>query len=66
MFQVALKTDDVDQLRDSADYIAFNSVDQLERFGSVRGVREASPGDIARIPGFSDTLAARILTYLGR
>jgi excinuclease ABC subunit C len=38
----------------------------LQRFGSVRGVREASPGDIARIPGFSDTLAARISTYLGR
>lgn len=37
----------------------------LQRFGSVRGVRGASPGDIARIPGFSDTLAARILTYLG-
>lgn len=38
----------------------------LQRFGSVRGVRDASPGDIARIPGFSGTLAARILTYLGR
>ena len=38
----------------------------LQRFGSVRGVRDASPADIARIPGFSDTLAARILTYLGR
>lgn len=38
----------------------------LQRFGSVRGVKEASPGDIARIPGFSDTLAARVLTYLGR
>ncbi|GMR12874.1 MAG: excinuclease ABC subunit UvrC [Gemmatimonadota bacterium] len=37
----------------------------LKRFGSVRGVREASPGDIARIPGISDVLAARILTYLG-
>ncbi len=38
----------------------------LQRFGSLRGVRDASPGDIARIPGFGDTLAARILTYLGR
>jgi len=38
----------------------------LQRFGSVRGVRDASPADIARIPGFSDMLAARILTYLGR
>ena len=38
----------------------------LQRFGSLRGVRDASPGDIARIPGFSDILAARILTYLGR
>ncbi len=38
----------------------------LQRFGSIRGVRDASPGDIARIPGFGETLAARILTYLGR
>ncbi len=37
----------------------------LTRFGSVRGVREASADEIARVPGFSDVLAARILTYLG-
>ena len=38
----------------------------LQRFGSLRGVRDASAGDISRIPGFSQTLAVRILTYLGR
>ncbi len=37
----------------------------LTRFGSVRGIREASVEEIARMPGFSDTLAARVLTYLG-
>ena len=38
----------------------------LTRFGSLRGVKEASVADIARIPGFSETLAQRVLTYLGR
>lgn len=38
----------------------------LRRFGSVRGVKEATPEEIARVPGFSGTLAARVLTYLGR
>ena len=37
----------------------------LRRFGSVKGVRSASPEEIARLPGFSDVLATRILTYLG-
>lgn len=38
----------------------------LTRFGSVRGVKEATPDEIARLPGFSVVLASRILTYLGR
>lgn len=38
----------------------------LRRFGSVKGVREATRDEIARVPGFSETLASRILTYLGR
>ncbi len=38
----------------------------LRRFGSLRGVKEASREDIARVPGFSHALASRILTYLGR
>ena len=38
----------------------------LRRFGSVKGVREATKGEIARVPGFSEALASRILTYLGR
>jgi len=38
----------------------------LRRFGSVKGVREATPEEIARVPGFSEALASRILTYLGR
>ena len=33
----------------------------LERFGSLAGVRLASPEEIATLPGFSTTLAARIL-----
>lgn len=37
----------------------------LRRFGSVKGVREATRDEIARVPGFSETLASRILTYLG-
>jgi excinuclease ABC subunit C len=38
----------------------------LRRFGSLRGVKEATRDEIARIPGFSEALASRILTYLGR
>ena len=38
----------------------------LRRFGSVRGLKEATRDEIARIPGFSEALASRILTYLGR
>jgi excinuclease ABC subunit C len=37
----------------------------LTRFGSVRGVRTATTQEIARLPGISETLAVRILTYLG-
>lgn len=36
----------------------------LERFGSLAGVRLATPGEIAAIPGFSKKLADRILRYL--
>ncbi len=38
----------------------------LTRFGSLAGVRRATSDEIARVPGFSEVLAARILTYLGR
>jgi excinuclease ABC subunit C len=38
----------------------------LRRFGSLQGVREASKEEIARVPGFSEALASRVLTYLGR
>jgi len=38
----------------------------LTRFGSVRGVRAATEEEIARVPGFSRALAARVLTWLGR
>jgi len=38
----------------------------LRRFGSLKGVKEATREEIARIPGFSEALASRILTYLGR
>jgi excinuclease ABC subunit C len=38
----------------------------LERFGSVAGVRTATPAEIASLPGFSQTLADRILERLGR
>jgi excinuclease ABC subunit C len=37
----------------------------LERFGSVRALRGATPDEIARVPGFSATLARRILEHLG-
>ena len=38
----------------------------LRRFGSVKGVKQATKEEIARVPGFSEALASRILTYLGR
>jgi excinuclease ABC subunit C len=38
----------------------------LSRFGSVRALKDASPEEIARVPGFSDALATRVLTWLGR
>ncbi|MBI4540386.1 MAG: excinuclease ABC subunit UvrC [Gemmatimonadetes bacterium] len=38
----------------------------LQRFGSVRSIREARPEEIARLPGFSAVLAHRVLEYLGR
>ena len=38
----------------------------LRRFGSLKGVKEATKEEIARVPGFSEALASRILTYLGR
>jgi excinuclease ABC subunit C len=38
----------------------------LTRFGSVRSIKEASAEEIARVQGFSDALAHRILTYLRR
>ena len=38
----------------------------LSRFGSVKGVRQASEDEIVRVPGFSRVLAIRVLTYLGR
>jgi excinuclease ABC subunit C len=36
----------------------------LERFGSLAGVRSASAAEIAAVPGFSTTLAQRVLDYL--
>ena len=36
----------------------------LSHFGSVRSIRSASPEDIARLPGFGQELALRILTCL--
>jgi len=38
----------------------------LERFGSVRSLRAASVEEIARVPGFSETLARRLLDHLNR
>ncbi|MDE2655092.1 MAG: excinuclease ABC subunit UvrC [Gemmatimonadota bacterium] len=38
----------------------------LSRFGSLRGVSEASAAEIGRIPGFSEATGAKILTWLGR
>ena len=37
----------------------------LRRFGSIKGLRQATRDEIARIPGFSEALASRVLTYLG-
>ena len=37
----------------------------LSRFGSVSGVRGATAQEVARLPGIGETLAMRILTYLG-
>jgi excinuclease ABC subunit C len=36
----------------------------LERFGSLAGVRSASPAELASVPGFSPRLAERILEHL--
>jgi excinuclease ABC subunit C len=36
----------------------------LTHFGSVQAIRNASPEEIARLPGFGTELALRILTYL--
>lgn len=38
----------------------------LSRFGSVRAVREASAEEIGRVPGFSEAMGVRILTWLKR
>lgn len=36
----------------------------LARFGSVRGIKQATPEEIGRVPGFSEAMGARILTWL--
>jgi excinuclease ABC subunit C len=36
----------------------------LERFGSLAGVKSASPAEIAAVPGFSSAMANRILDHL--
>ena len=36
----------------------------LERFGSLAGVKTATPAEIAALPGFSTKLAERILDRL--
>jgi len=36
----------------------------LSHFGSVRSIRNASPEEITRLPGFGQELALRIFTYL--
>ncbi|MGH7507427.1 MAG: excinuclease ABC subunit UvrC [Longimicrobiales bacterium] len=38
----------------------------LERFGSVRALRAASAADVARVEGFSSTLATYVITHLNR
>ena len=36
----------------------------LSRFGSLRGVKEATAADIGRIPGFSEAMGVKVQTYL--
>ena len=36
----------------------------LSRFGSLRGVKEATAAEIGRIPGFSESMGMKVLTYL--
>lgn len=36
----------------------------LSRFGSLRGVKEATAAEIGRIPGFSEAMGMKVLTYL--
>jgi excinuclease ABC subunit C len=38
----------------------------LQRFGSVQGVRDASPAEIAELPGFSDRSARKVLDALAQ
>jgi len=38
----------------------------LERFGSLRAVKEASVEDLAKVPGFSDKLARSVLEFLAK
>jgi excinuclease ABC subunit C len=38
----------------------------IERFGSLAGVKSASPSEVAALPGFSVALAERILEHLRR
>lgn len=38
----------------------------LERFGSVRALREAKVEEVAAVPGFSEKLARQVLEHLGR
>jgi excinuclease ABC subunit C len=38
----------------------------IERFGSLAGVKSASPAEVAALPGFSVALAERILDHLRR
>ena len=36
----------------------------LSRFGSLKGVRQASAAEIGRVPGFSEAMGVKILHYL--
>ena len=36
----------------------------LSRFGSLRGVKEATAADIGRVRGFSEAMGVKVLTYL--
>ncbi len=38
----------------------------LERFGSVRALRSATAEQLAKVPGFSETLARQVLDHLNR